>query len=581
MGDKNENKICQNCKGEFKIEPEDFDFYEKIKVPSPTFCVECRRQRRFAWRNERALYKRNCDLCNKNIISLYSNNAIFPVYCRECWYGDRWDATSYARNYDFNKPFFEQFFELSKVVPRIAIFQRNAINSDFSNMVGECRNVYLSISVVLGSENIFYSWGVDKSFNILDSYGVKESDNCYENIECEKNYNCQNMLFSRNCINCHFSVDCVNCSNCIFCFNLRNKEFYIHNKQYSKEDYFNKIKEFNLGSRNARRSFIQEFEMIKRQAIYRFANIIKAVNSYGNNLLNVKNCKNCFDVHDSENIKNSYRAFYQKDSMDMDYAGKGELMYEYITGALNDYNIKFSYSAFDTVQNAEYVESCITSSNLFGCVSIKNQQNVILNKVYPKEEYLKLRERIIIQMNEMPFVGENNRIYKYGEFFPIEISPWKYNETIAQDFYPLTKEAALTKGFDWRDEEEKKPEITIPTIEIPDDIKEVKDSILNEILECVDEGKCNHQCMIAFRLTQFELQFYKKNNIPIPNKCSNCRYYERFEKVLPPKLWHRTCMCDKEGHEHRGKCQNEFETSYAPERPEIIYCEKCYQKEVY
>ncbi len=28
-------------------------------------------------------------------------------------------------------------------------------------------------------------------------------------------------------------------------------------------------------------------------------------------------------------------------------------------------------------------------------------------------------------------------------------------------------------------------------------------------------------------------------------------------------------------------CPNEFETSYAPDRPEIIYCEKCYQQEVY
>jgi hypothetical protein len=28
-------------------------------------------------------------------------------------------------------------------------------------------------------------------------------------------------------------------------------------------------------------------------------------------------------------------------------------------------------------------------------------------------------------------------------------------------------------------------------------------------------------------------------------------------------------------------CNNTFETSYAPERPEIVYCERCYQGEVY
>jgi hypothetical protein len=32
-----ETKICQNCKKNFIIEPDDFGFYEKIKVPPPTF----------------------------------------------------------------------------------------------------------------------------------------------------------------------------------------------------------------------------------------------------------------------------------------------------------------------------------------------------------------------------------------------------------------------------------------------------------------------------------------------------------------------------------------------------------------
>jgi len=76
--------------------------------------------------------------------------------------------------------------------------------------------------------------------------------------------------------------------------------------------------------------------------------------------------------------------------------------------------------------------------------------------------------------------------------------------------------------------------------------------------------------MTAFRLTQDEFDFYKKQNISIPNKCSNCRYSERFAKVLPPKLWHRNCM--NEG------CKNEFETPYSPDRPEKVYCESCYNK---
>ncbi|MBI5220508.1 MAG: hypothetical protein HY978_01565 [Candidatus Liptonbacteria bacterium] len=37
-----EAKICQNCKTDFTIDPEDFDFYRKIDVPPPTWCPECR-----------------------------------------------------------------------------------------------------------------------------------------------------------------------------------------------------------------------------------------------------------------------------------------------------------------------------------------------------------------------------------------------------------------------------------------------------------------------------------------------------------------------------------------------------------
>jgi len=70
-------------------------------------------------------------------------------------------------------------------------------------------------------------------------------------------------------------------------------------------------------------------------------------------------------------------------------------------------------------------------------------------------------------------------------------------------------------------------------------------------------------------------------NLPLPRLCPNCRHYQRLAQRNPLKLWHRQCMCKKENHEHNGKCEVEFETSYAPERPEIIYCERCYQQEVY
>ena len=83
MNHSSENKICQNCKKYFVIESEDFNFYEKIKVPAPTFCPECRMQRRMAWRNERTLYKRKCLTPghNEEIFSIYAPEKKLNVVC--------------------------------------------------------------------------------------------------------------------------------------------------------------------------------------------------------------------------------------------------------------------------------------------------------------------------------------------------------------------------------------------------------------------------------------------------------------------------------------------------------------------
>ena len=73
-------KICKTCKKDFKIEKEDLNFYEKMKAPAPNYCPPCRAGRRLAFRNERTLYKRTCSKSGKQIISIYPENTLFPVY---------------------------------------------------------------------------------------------------------------------------------------------------------------------------------------------------------------------------------------------------------------------------------------------------------------------------------------------------------------------------------------------------------------------------------------------------------------------------------------------------------------------
>jgi hypothetical protein len=215
----------------------------------------------------------------------------------------------------------------------------------------------------------------------------------------------------------------------------------------------------------------------------------------------------------------------------------------------------------------------MSSSHLFGCVSLRGKSYCIFNKQYTKEEYENLVPKIIKHMSDAPYIDKKGRVYRYGEFFPSELSPFPYNKTVAQEFFPLDKERAIFENFWWKDKEERNYNIDIKTEDIEDDINDVNDDITNKIIECAHKGTCNQQCTEAFKIIPEELQFYKRMNLPLPRLCPNCRHYERLSQRNPLKLWHRTCM--KEG------CTNEFETSYSPDRPEIVYCEKCYQQEVY
>ena len=172
-------------------------------------------------------------------------------------------------------------------------------------------------------------------------------------------------------------------------------------------------------------------------------------------------------------------------------------------------------------------------------------------------------------------IGHMKKTGEYGEFFPSSMSHFGYNETVAQDYFPLTKAEAERKGFKWWDKIQKTTgQKTMSPEKIPDSIRDVTESILNEVLACIDCGR-------NYKIVQNEFLFYKKHLIPIPRKCFFCRYSERLRFENPFQLWHRQCMCSIEKHGHSGVCSNEFETSYAPDRPETIYCEPCYQKEVY
>ncbi|MBI5733194.1 hypothetical protein HY967_04595 [Candidatus Jorgensenbacteria bacterium] len=590
-----ENHNCQNCKKNFVIEPEDFEFYKKIQVLAPTFCPRCRLQRRLAFKNERTLYKRNCDLCKKDIIAIFPSDVPFPVYCPPCWFSDKWDAESYGVTYDPTRNFFPQFHDLMKRVPKVGLYidWQRTVNSEYLHLTGPMKDCYL-LFLAEDTENCMYSYGLFHSKDTVDCTKVLHSTESYELVNC---HNCYHTLFSvdcRNCVNVYFSRNLNNCTDCFGCVNLVGKKNCIWNKQHTEEDYKKEINKLLSGS-------FRDFDYYKKQSRetwLKYPN--KFIHGHSNNnvsgdyIYNSKNVQHSFEVIGGEDNKYCHVINMQPTNNCYDYGDWGKnasFMYESVNCGEDISNTRFSYGTW-IGKEMDYCDVSIEGDNLFGCISLRRKGYCILNKRYSKGEYLSLRDRIIKDMNQNPYIDKRGRVYRYGEFFPIELSPYPYYDTAANDLFSLSKEEIISEGYRWRDSEKREYAATCKATDLPNTIQEVKDSILHEVIECAHKGNCNDRCTIAFRIVPQELAFYRKMNIPLPHLCHNCRHYERFKFMNPPQLWDRHCACSgfqsKGGvysntisHFHGDKeCPNRFKTSYSLVRSEIVYCEQCYNAEV-
>ncbi len=488
------------------------------------------------------------------------------MYCNECWWSDGWDPTEYGVDFDFTRPFFEQFHELQLKVPRMALLNKNSVNSEYTNHSGDNKNAYLSFSTWF-SENIQYSSFIFYSRDCMDcSYVYEKGERSYEVIDSRTSYECQYGIFLKDCLTCYYCYDCRGCNNCFLSYNLRNKSYVFKNKQYTREEYLKKIKEYEMSSYLTRDGLYREWtEMMKQNAIHRHVISERNVNSIGSLIFDSKNVTQSFDVNNIENGKYLNSVIEAKDVIDLYHVGVNtELCYE-LHGCTRVSNCQFCHLCYDNM-GVMYSDTCQNSQNLFGCVSVKKGEYMIFNKKYSKEDYLALKDKIIEHMKK---TGE------FGEFFPPSIAPVYYNETQGNFYLPMTKEKVLSLGWHWEDNlQGTLGKETIKNEDIPDKIEGVPDTYLKEIFAC-------NNCSKNYNITENELLFYRKEGIPFPRKCPNCRYKRRFDLRPTRRLWHRSCMCDKKHSNHSGKCVEEFETVYAPKRPEIVYCEKCYQQEIY
>jgi hypothetical protein len=567
MSNISEKRICQNCHGEFTIEPDDFGFYEKINVPPPTFCPQCRYIRRLLDRNEYNLYRRKCDATGKNIISIYRQELPFPVYEQEYWKSDKFDATEYGRDFDFSRPFFEQYEELRRSVPHLAMVNSNSVNSEYTNQANNNKDCYMLVTSDYSEKCMYGSWNQGNCYFLSDCYMAWQSEFSCECMNITKCSNCAWAYDCSDCVNVYFSNDCRGCTDCFGCVGLRSKQYYYFNENIGKEEYEKKVKNIVWGRKFIKKSKEKLFQL-RASLPFKFFHGANIKNSSGDYIQNTERAQIAFNCRDNKDTAYMQDAWTKtEDCRDCTEICFGILSYE-IQGVENPHRTIVARSCFNTITDSCYCDMCFGAQDCFGCFGLKQKQYCILNKQYTKEEYFKLKEKIIEYM-----LGTK----EWGEYFPASVSPFAYSESMAQDYFPLTKEEALKAGYTWYDRPSRDYKVTLGTKDLPETINDVKENITEEIIQCATQNSVDKDkyplCTTAFNITPLELVLYKKMKIPIPDKCFPCRRQDRFAMRNPRKLWHRKCM--KEG------CKNEFETSYSPEKLEIVYCERCYQQEIY
>ena len=545
-------KTCTQCKSSFEISDQDREFYQKLDLPDPSFCPACRMQNRLAFRNFFNLYHRKCDLSGKKVISMYDENFPFPVYDLSEWWSDKWDPLDYGIEVDFSKSIFDQLRQLHRAVPRMNIVNTNSENCEYSNLSFNARNTYLVFGNV-DNQDCYYGHIVWHSKNCLDCLYVYRSEACYECVDC---FNCYNLAFSQSCENCSnskFLLDCTGCQDCFGCVGLKNKQYYIFNEPHTKEAYEAKMKEFDSGKRKFVEMAKKKLLELAKGHIVKNLHGLNNENSTGDYLYN---CKNVLDSYDAKNCEDSrYLATVESlvNSYDCNHSpDKAEWAYQCV--AVSGYNLISCHMCING-SNLAYSDNCYNSKDCFGSIGLRNKQYCIFNQQYSKEDYEILLPKIIEKMKSEG---------QWGQFFPIDFSPFAYNETVAQEYFPLNKEEVQAKGWRWKEMEKEPKSYKGPTLEVPDDIKDVPNDILKEIIPCEITGK-------FFKIIPQELQFLKDHNLPLPTRSWRQRHNDRMALRNPRKLWERECQ----------NCSNPIETTYSPERLEKVYCDQCYLKKVY
>lgn len=566
-----ETKKCRISGQDFFVTNRDLEFLERIspvfqwkKFTFPTLDISPLEMRRtlLGFRNQNKLYKRKCDISGKEIVSMFSAEVPFPVYDKPLWFSDNWNPGKYGLKIDFEVPFFDQYWKLNSSVPRPSNSRVDDENSDYSNNCGFVKDCYLCFNGLF-NESCYYCQIWDYSKNCVDCECIYECENSYMLSLSRKCYACFYSHELTNCSGCYISYDCIGCTNCVGCYNLRNKQNYLYNQPSTPE----KIREHIEKNKSTVLSY-DSMKKVISQGIHKYTATVQSENCFGNEFQSSKNCFDCYYMMNAEDCAYCDNGKEQKDCRYVMNGMKNlNNAYASLIVGIDSANIFFCINSTRNLSDVLYGAFLFNGiHHAFGCIWLHNHEHhCILNSAYSQQEYEVLSEKLA---DHMISTGE------WWRFFSKNFSSIEYNESLAQEYFPLSRDEAKRQWWLWKEDKVISGSVhdyePLP-IEQYDERKvwyavaqENIDDLLKNTLNCSVTKK-------PFRIVRQELAFYIENNIPIPREHPDQRHTKRMLLRNPRVLNELGCM----------QCQKTMITTYSPVSWGKIVCEDCYQKLVY
>ena len=526
------------------------EYCSRYDLPLPRLAPSERLRNMLCFRNRSYLYNGQCAVSGKKMLTCFPPKRGYRPCDVDIWHSDRIDNREFGKPYDFTRRFFEQFVELYRtaLLPGLTANRATIENCDYADGITYAKNCYLVFASSY-SEDCMFCYLVRRCRSVLDCVYCFDSEFCYE---CTDVRNCVNLKWSSRCNHCSdscFLFDCSSCTNCFGCTNLSHKQYHYYNQPLSKTEYFSRLQTLDLTRRSVVAEEQNRFTEFSSAAPVKYFRGINIDNCSGDYLYNSKNCEDCYFVSHSEDCAHCLEVDGSKNCIVQALFGfNSELVYNSLVAGENAYNLRYCIESWSNVRDLEYCIQCMRGvEQCYGCVGLTRASYCVLNRQYTKTEYLDLTRRIREQMRSN---GE------YGCFFPITYSPFYYNESSAQMFYPLEHADAVRRGFSWHeDPADESKEAKTP----PESLDAREDQFLNTSFACSKTGK-------AFRFVRPELNFYRTQSLPPPDQAPMERMRHRLGFYNLATLGQRDCSC----------CGISLQTSYAASTRPVL-CESCYQ----